>query len=640
MKIVFVIIAEIRGFMSSEDSMKLKDTVTKDAFRYRYLLNRIYPYIKPVMFRAVLGIIVAIPLGLLEAIPALSLKPYMDYVINGDPKATFEMILHFNFMGHIIGWQNRTFHTQHFWATIIPPGIICFAVIQGGLKYINNYLTDWTGWKISNCLKTDLFRKLTSLDPKFYDVNSSGLVLSRFLGDPDAVSRSIIENVKIFITAIFGILGMVAILMYNAWKLAFIGVAVLGLAMLPAGFIRKKIKQVSNDGMVVGGGMNTNFNETFSGNKIITAYNLQEDRNNLFDSQINEQFGLSMSLTKRSGWLSPIMYLIASCGIAIVLAYGNHLVISKELTSGSLASFVTSLLLLYKPVKNLGNTLTSLQSIFVAMGRTFELFDLIPEIKSEPNSVQMKGFEKQIEFKNVSFEYVQDVHVLKNISLTVPKNETIALVGNSGGGKSTVVNLIPRFYDVKSGSIEIDGIDLRKFDLESLRDNISFVFQDNFLFSGTIRDNIMMGNKNASEYDLQKVVEMAHLAEFIDTLDNGLDTELGERGTTLSGGQRQRVAIARAMLKDAPIVILDEATSALDNQSEAVVQKALDNLMQNKTVFVIAHRLSTIQNADRIAVINEGELAELGTHDELMKIKDGKYKHLYEMQFSKTEAVV
>lgn len=623
--------------MCSEDKLKLKNTVSKDSFRYGYLLNRIFPYLKPVLFRAILGIILAIPLGLLDGVTAISLKPYLDNVIHGNPSATFEMILHFNFYGHVIGWQNRVFHTQHFWATIIPPGIIIFAIIQGGLKYANNYLTDWTGWKISNRLKSDLFRKLTSLDPKFYDLNSSGIVLSRFLGDPDAASRSIIDNVKTFITAFFGIVGLVTVLICTAWKLAIIGVTVLGLAMLPVAFIRKKIKAVSNDTMVVGGGMNTNFNETFSGNKVISAYNLQQDRNDLFDQQINEQFGLSMSLTKRSGWLSPIMYLIAACGIALVMAYGNYLVMSGELTSGSFASFVTSLLLLYKPVKGLGQTLTGLQATFVAMGRTFELFDLVPEIKVVTDSIEMRSFDKKIEFKNVSFEYVKDVPVLKNLNLTVSKNETIALVGNSGGGKSTVVNLIPRFYDVKDGSIEVDGTDLRKYNLESLRNNISFVFQDNFLFSGTIRDNILMGNKNATETEINEVVRMAHLEEFISTLEKGLDTEIGERGTSLSGGQRQRIAIARAMIKNAPIVILDEATSALDNQSEAVVQKALDNLMKNKTVFVIAHRLSTIINADRIAVINEGELVELGNHEELMRIEKGKYKHLYEMQFAKTK---
>lgn len=620
--------------------MRLKNTVSKDAFRYGYLLKRIYPYLKPVLFRAILGIIIAIPLGLLDGVTAIALKPYLDNVINGNPHATFEMILHINLWGHIIGWSDRVFHTQHFWATIIPPAIIAFAIIQGGLKYANTYLTDWTGMKISNSLKSDLFVKLTSLNPKFYDINSSGLVLQRFLGDPEFASKSIIDNVKIFISAFFGIVGLVAVLLYTSWKLAIIGVTVLGIAMLPVAFIRKKVKSVSNSTMVVGGGMTTNFNETFSGNKIVAAYNLQGQQNRLFNSQIDEQFNLAMSLTKRVGWLSPVMYFVASCGVALVMAYGNHLIISGELTSGSFAAFVTSLLLLYKPVKGLGQTLAGLQSTFVAMGRVFELFDLVPEIKTEPNSIEMKGFDKQIEFKNVNFEYVEGISVLKNFSLTVPKNQTIALVGNSGGGKSTVVNLIPRFYDVKSGSIEIDGVDLRKFDLISLRNQISFVFQDNFLFSGTLKENIMMGNRLATEAQLQSVIQMAHLDEFISTLEKGIDTEVGERGTTLSGGQRQRVAIARAMIKNAPIVILDEATSALDNKSEAIVQKALDNLMQNKTVFVIAHRLSTIQNADRIAVINEGELAELGTHNELINIENGKYKHLYEMQFAKSEVVV
>lgn len=610
--------------MSTQDSMKLKNTLSKDAFRYGYLLNRIYPYIKPVMFRVILGIIIAIPLGLLDGVTAIALKPYLDNVINGNPNATFVLL------GHV-------FHNQHFWAMIIPPAIVIFAIFQGGLKYANNYLTDWTGMKISNSMKLDLFKKLTSLDPKFYDINTSGIVLTRFLSDPDAASRSIIDNVKTFITAFFGILGLVAVLIYTAWKLAIIGVTVLGLAMLPVALIRKKIKSVSNASMVVGGGMTTNFNETFSGNKIVTSYNLQNDRNSLFNEQVDEQFNLAMSLTKRVGWLSPIMYLVASIGIALVMAYGNHLIIIGELTSGSFAAFVTSLLLLYKPVKGLGQTLAGLQGTFVAMSRTFELFDLVPEINDDADAIQMRGFDKQIDFKNVCFEYVEGTPVLKNVSLSVPKNQTIALVGNSGGGKSTVVNLISRFYDVTAGSIEIDGINIKRFSLDSLRENISFVFQDNFLFSGTIRDNILMGKKNATDLELHEALRMAHLEEFISTLEEGIDTVIGERGTSLSGGQRQRVAIARAILKNSPIVILDEATSALDNQSEAIVQKALDNLMQNKTVFVIAHRLSTIQNADRIAVINEGVLAELGSHDELMKIEKGKYKHLYEMQFAKSE---
>lgn len=603
---------------------KLQNTVSKDAFNYKYLLKKIFPYIKPVLPRAIINLIIAIPLGLLDGVVALALKPYLDFVINGNPEHTWS-------------YFGITVHSQAFLAAIIPFGIIGFALFQGILKYLSNYLTDWTGQKISMSLKKDLFKKLTSMDPQFFDVNSSGIVLTRFLSDPDTASRNIIDMLKSFIATFFGLIGLIGVLLYNSWKLAIIGVTIMAIAVTPVTLIRKRIKKVSNATMVVGGNMTTNFNETFAGNKIMTAYNLQDDQNQKFDNQILEQFHLAMSLTKRVGWMSPIMYFVCSIGIALVMAYGNHLILTGQMTAGSFASFVTSLLLLYKPTKTLGNTLTNLQGVFVAMSRVFELFDLQPQIESPQNSVEIKGLTGSIDFKNVNFEYEPNTPVLKDFNLHVNKGETIALVGNSGGGKSTVVSLLPRFYDVTSGEIDIDGIDIRKFNLDALRQNISFVFQDNFLFSGTIKDNILMGNENATEAEIEKVVTMAHLDEFAHSLEKGLDTYVGERGTTLSGGQRQRVAIARAMLKDAPIVILDEATSALDNKSEAIVQKALDNLIQNKTVFVIAHRLSTIKNADRIAVVDEGRLAELGTHDELMNIEGGKYKYLYEMQFKQQE---
>lgn len=603
---------------------KLKQTESENAFNYGLLLKRIFPYIKPVMGRVLLNLAIAVPLGLLDGVVALSLKPYLDYVVNGDPQDTW------TFMGH-------TVYIQAWLAAVIPFGIVAFALFQGILKYVSNYLTDWTGNKISNSLKVDLFKKLTKMDPQFYDVNSSGVILARFLTDPDTASKDIINNMKSFIATFFGLIGLVGVLLYNSWQLAIIGVTVMGIAITPVTLIRKRIKKVSNANMVVSSDMNTNFNETFAGNKIVTAYNLESEQNHKFENQINEQFQLVMSLTKRVGWMSPIMYFVCSIGIALVMAYGNHLILSGQITAGSFASFVTSLLLLYKPTKTLGNTLTNLQTTFVAMGRVFELFDLHPNIKSSENAVKMNGLNNSIEFKNVSFEYEPETPVLKDFSLKVNKNETIALVGNSGGGKSTVVSLLPRFYDVKKGSILFDGVDIRNFDLKSLRNNISFVFQDNFLFTGSIKDNILMGNEQANDEQIQKVVAMAHLDEFAHTLENGLDTFVGERGASLSGGQRQRVAIARAMLKDSPIVILDEATSALDNKSEAIVQKALDNLIQNKTVFIIAHRLSTIKNADRIAVINEGQLVEIGTHDELMQIDNGSYKRLYEMQFQNQE---
>ena len=601
--------------------MKLDAIKVDRAFDYGYLLKRIWPYIKPVMLRIIIGFSLAIPLGLLDGATAFALKPYIDVVINGNTYAYkgFEL-------------------TRDLLAAIIPWAIILFAVVQGLLKYANSYLTDWISIKISNSVKEDLFKKLVYLDSKFYDENSSGLVISRFLTDPDSASRSIVDAIKTLLTSFTSSLGLIVVLLYNSWKLAFVGVVVLVCAFIPVSLIRKRVKKVSNASMVVSGGMTTNINETYHGNKVISGYCLQEDVYSKFKSQIRELFDLSMSLTKRSGWLSPIMYFIASIGVAIVMVVGNHLIISGEMSTGSLASFITSLLLLYKPIKTLGSTLTNLQSIFVALNRVFELFDLQPEIKNRENAKVLERVENNIAFEDICFEYEENKPVLKNISFEVKKGEILALVGNSGGGKSTIVNLIPRFYDIKSGSIKIDGEDIRNYTLNSLRSHISEVFQDNFLFSGTIRDNVIMGKKDATDEEIRQVICAAHLDDFVDTLEHGIDTVIGERGTTLSGGQRQRVAIARAMIKNAPILILDEATSALDNKSEAIVQKALENLIKGRTVFVIAHRLSTIKNADKIAVINEGHLVEMGNHEQLMQIEGGQYKYLYEMQFAKNEA--
>ena len=606
--------------------MKLSTTTAKNSFKYGWLLSRIWPYIKPYMFRIICGFLVAIPLGLLDGVTAFALKPFMDYVVGKQ-----------DWVFHLFGHQYTL--TWQLFAFVIPFGVVLFAGFQGVLRYLNDYISAWTSQRITNDVKMDLFHKLIYMDPQFYDENPSGIIISRYMNDPQTASTGIVDQIKTITTSLFGAMGLIAVMLYSSWKLAVIGVLVLGVAFVPVAIIRKRIKSASNRNMVISGNITTNINETYSGNKVMAAYELQSRQEDAFKEQIWESFNVNMSLTKRSAWMSPLMYLIASVGIAVVLGYGTHLITSGQMTAGAFASFVTSLLLLYKPVKTLGNTLTNIQNIFVAMGRVFELFDLKPVITNRKDALTMKGLNDKIEFKNVCFEYTSEHPVLKNLNLTVNKNETLAIVGNSGGGKSTLVNLIPRFYDIKSGSITFDGIDIRDFSVQSLRHNIAMVFQDNFLFSGTIRDNIMMGNPNATEEELSKAIESAHLEEMIADLPEGLDTLLGERGLTLSGGQRQRVAIARAMIKNTPIVILDEATSALDNKSEAVVQKALDNLIKNKTVFVIAHRLSTIQNADRIAVINEGELVELGKHEELMSIEHGQYRALYEMQFKKQEVL-
>ncbi len=608
-------------------SYKLSATTAQNSFQYGWLLSRIWPYIKPYMGRIIIGFLIAIPLGLLDGVTAFALKPYMDYVVGG--KA-----LEFSF-------GNSDFSISSLqMAYIIPLGVILFAAFQGVLRYLNSYISSWTSQRITNDVKLDLFHNLINMHPQFFDDNASGIVISRYMSDPKTASAGIVDQIKTITTSLCGAMGLIAVMLYSSWKLAFVGVLVLCIAFIPVILIRKRIREASNKNMVIGGNITTNINETYSGNKVMAAYGLQDRQEDYFRDQIWESFAINMSLTKRTAWMSPMMYQIASIGIAVVLGYGTYLINSGQMTAGAFASFVTSLLLLYKPVKTLGNTLTGIQNIFVAMGRVFELFDLTPAITDCKNPQQMAPLQNEIRFENVLFEYVPNKPVLRNINLTIPKNETLAIVGNSGGGKSTLVNLIPRFYDIKSGSIKFDGVDIKDLSIKSLRKNISMVFQDNFLFTGTIKENIMMGNPDATTEELMAAIKAAHLQDMITELPDGLDTELGERGLTLSGGQRQRVAIARAMLRNAPIVILDEATSALDNESEAIVQKAMDNLMQNRTVFIIAHRLSTIKNANRIAVINEGELVELGSHEDLMQIENGQYKALYEMQFRNQEVAV
>ena len=482
--------------------------------------------------------------------------------------------------------------------------------------------------------------RLLTYETAFYDKRNSGDVIFQFNNMADAACSGLLDNMSVFIQRIFSSISLVCVLFYNSWQLATIGLLVLACAFAPVAKLQKRIKGVLDKTVVADSAIITEYNEAFAGNKTITSYNLQKNEINKFSSILSNIFALRIKLVQRTQWLSPMMHVIVSVGIAGAITYGSHLIMSNQITAGNFVSFITALILLYTPVKSIVNNLNQVQFSFFAIEQVFEKLDGQPAIKDKENAIPMNREHSKIEFKDVNFEYVENVPVLKNINLKINKGETIALVGNSGGGKTTIVNLLPRFYDIKNGSITINGIDIRNFTLHSLRQNIAVVFQDNFLFSGTIRENILLGNENATEEQMQKAIQMAYLDDFISTLKDGVDTQIGERGILLSGGQKQRVAIARAFLKDAPIIILDEATSALDNKAEAIVQKAIDNLMQDKTVFVIAHRLSTIRNADKIVVINQGEIAEQGTHDELLQIENGAYKTLYDMQFKKQETQV
>lgn len=571
--------------------------------------RRMWPYIKPYWFRACVGVALTIPVGALDGAVAMFLKPFMDKVM---------------------------VDKQPHFSAMIPFLIVGFTVVQGILIYASNYFNTWVAQKITIGVKRDLYKKLLAMDTSYFDKNNSGTIVMRYSNDAETASSGLVNNTKQFLSKTFSSISLICVLLYNSWQLALVAVAVLGFFVYPMSVVRKNMKNlmkktVGNLSYII-----TIYNETFAGNKTIRSFTLEEEFKHRFHHVTDMTFDLAMRMVKRTNWLSPLMHFLMSIGVAIVIGWGGHLIITGKITSGNFVAFVAALMMLYTPLKSVGNNYIAIQNSFLAIDRIFEILDLQPSITDRDNALVLTEVRKKITFEHVHFEYVPGREVLKDINLEIPVGSTVALVGNSGGGKTTISALLPRLYEIKQGAIKIDGHNIRDVQQKSLRQLIAMVFQDNFLFSGTIRENILLGNAGASEETIWAALKNACLDTFVKELPQQLDTEIGERGILLSGGQKQRLAIARAFVKNAPIVILDEATSALDNKSEKVVQEALDNLMKNRTVIVIAHRLSTIQNADKIVVINDGKIAEEGTHDELLK-KAGAYAALYSMQFKPHE---
>lgn len=586
--------------------VKLDKTNEATKLKFADHYKVMWPFVQPYFLRAVLAIALCIPIGALDAVVALALKPYMDVVL-----------------------VNKTDQSPAY----IPLLIVGFTLVQGILNYTATYLNAWVGAKINMDVKRALFKKLLFLESSFYDRNDSGYIIQRFSSDTDAACSGLIENVRLFTARIFSSLSLIGVLVYNSWQLSIIAIVILCFALLPLAQVRRMIKDVIYKTVLESSTIYTNYNETYAGNKTIASYNLQDASFKKYDQTMTRLFKLSIKMIQKTAWMTPMLHVVVSIGVGAVIGYGSYLIVNGTISSGNFVSFITALIMLYNPIKNIGKNFSAVQVSFLAIERIADILAIEPNIQDKGNARELKKIKKDIVFDKVDFSYDSKTPVLKNINVRVKSGSTIALVGNSGGGKSTFVNLIPRFYDVSGGSIRIDGTDIRDYTLESLRNNIAVVFQDNFLFSGSIRDNILMGKPDASEAEISKALEMAYLKDFVEESKDGLDTDIGERGGSLSGGQRQRLAIARAFIKNAPVVILDEATSALDNKAEAVVQKAIDNLMQDRTVFVIAHRLSTIQNADEIMVINDGEIVERGKHEELLEVENGAYRSLYNAQF-------
>ena len=574
--------------------------------------KRMWPYVKPYWFRACLGAALTAPVGALDGAVAMFLKPFMDNVM--------------------VDKQPR-------FSVAIPFLIVGFTVVQGVLIYTSNYLNTWVGNKITIGIKRTLYAKLLSMDCAYFDRRDSGGILFRYSNDAETASRGLVDNAKQFLSKTFSSISLICVLFYNSWQLALVAVAVLGLFFYPMTVVRRKIKDILTKTVGNASNIMTIYNETFAGNKTIRSFTLEDIEQERFRKSTDFMFSLAMRMVKGTNWLTPLMHIIMSVGVALVIGGGSYLITHGQITSGNFVAFIAALMMLYTPLKSVGSNYIAIQQSFLAIDRIFEILNLQPAIQDHPSAKTLTGVKQGISFENVHFAYTKGREVLHGINLQIPVGSMVALVGNSGGGKTTISALLPRLYDIHHGAIKIDGTDIKNITQQSLRKHIAMVFQDNFLFSGTVRENILLGNGQATDEIIWTALQNACLADFVRQLPAQLDTQIGERGILLSGGQKQRLAIARAFVKNAPIVILDEATSALDNKSERVVQEALNNLMKDRTVIVIAHRLSTVQNADKIVVINDGLIAEEGTHEGLLK-KQGAYASLYAMQFKRPAASV
>ncbi|MFN8626331.1 MAG: ABC transporter transmembrane domain-containing protein [Candidatus Binatia bacterium] len=515
--------------------------------------------------------------------------------------------------------------------SVLPFVIVLTFVVRGVLFFGSGYLSEYVGQRIITDLRRELNDHIQDLSLSFFDRYSTGEIITRMTNDVVAVRGALIDAVTSVLRDALSLVVLVVVAFYQDWVLALIAFVAFPTSVLPVMQLSKRLRNLSWKGQVSLGALTTLLQETVQGNRVVKAFGMETYEKTRFSDENESMFGLTMKALRLRTLTNPILEILAAFAIAGVVWYGGHSVISGSRTQGAFLAFLTALFLLYDPFKALGRAHSTIQLGLVSADRIFEFIDAVPDIQDKPDARPLTDIEPGIEIENISFTYGHDL-VLRNVSLTIKPGEVVALVGPSGGGKSTLADLILRFYDVGTGAIRIGGSDVRDLTLTSLRGQIGLVTQHTFLFNDTVRNNIAYGG---IEQDMDAIVAAAKDAyahDFIMELPQGYDTSIGEFGMRLSGGQRQRIAIARALLKNAPILVLDEATSALDNESERLVQQALDRLMENRTTLVIAHRLSTVRRADRILVLVKGEIVEQGTHEELLAL-NAEYRKLHDLQF-------
>lgn len=519
----------------------------------------------------------------------------------------------------------------------IAASIIAIFIVRGLFWYGQNYLMSYVGQSVIIDIRAAVFKKLQRLSVSFYDKNKTGTIMSYVTNDVNALQSAMVENTIEMITEGFILIGSVVAMIYLDWRLTLFTVCTFPVILWFMEFLGKKIRKTGGRIQECTADITSVLQESVASARVIKSFVREDYEVDRFDVENKANFRANMKNAQLMATLTPVVELVAAIGVTMIIWYGGNNVINGTITAGSLVAFLTYAVNISNPIKRLTRVIGNIQKALAAAQRVFMIIDMPEEIAESRDAKQLPEVSGKVEFQNVSFAYNDKGNVITDLSFSVKPGEVIAIVGPSGAGKSTIANLLPRFYDVNKGDIKIDGHSVREVTLDSLREQVGIVPQETMLFNGSVYNNILYGRLDATKEEIEAAAKAANAHDFIMQLTDGYETKLGDRGVNLSGGQRQRIAIARAILKNPRILILDEATSALDTESERVVQEALDRLMVGRTSFVIAHRLSTVKNADKILVLEKGNLVESGTHDELLAL-DGLYAHLYKIQYRNKEA--
>lgn len=571
----------------------------------RSLYRRLWVYIKPHRGRIALSMFGSLLAAGSDGAMARLIQPFVDNVIVAKDA---EMIL------------------------LVPWLILGLQLIKAAGRYLQEYFIKTAGQLAIQGIRNDLFSHVMHLSMRFFGQNPTGILMSKHLNDVQSLQSSLAEVLVGSMRDIVTLIALIGVAFYTDWKMAAIAFIVLPLAGWPIAIIGKRIKTYARKGQGIMGDLSRTLEQSFSGVKVIKGFGAEAETAARFKAENHKYYGALSKVFKYDAGSAPFVEIITGIGMFAIISYGMQQVQSNAMTVGQLFSICGAIMLMYMPFKRLTKFNNSLQVAMGAAERVFAVLDEPQEIRDRENALDLGMARGEVVFHNVSFAY-DDQPVLSGVSLQVNPGEVVALVGPSGAGKTTISALLCRFYDPTAGEITIDGYNITEISQSSLKRNLAMVDQESFLFNETIADNIRFSKPEATESEVLAAAQQAYADEFIAALPDGYQTRIGDRGLRLSGGQRQRICIARALLRNAPILILDEATSALDTESESMVQEALVNLMQNRTTFVIAHRLSTIMHADKIVVLEQGKIVEVGRHAELLEHDDGLYRRLYDMQF-------